>query len=135
MRLGRKKTPKQQLHDDVITALKTVYDPEIPVNIYDLGLIYDVAIADDGKVNIQMTLTAPGCPFAQPFPGSVASSASSTGIIARIGSGSPPLRLSLSAVNNSIVQLSASGKSLASSMRTNVANSTNSLSSLPSEYF
>ena len=47
--------------EKVVDALKTVYDPEIPVNIYDLGLIYRVDISDEGDVNIDMTLTAPGC--------------------------------------------------------------------------
>ncbi len=49
--------------DEVIEVLKTVYDPEIPVNIVDLGLIYGLEILDDGKVHILMTLTAPGCPI------------------------------------------------------------------------
>lgn len=57
--------------EQVIDALRGVYDPEIPVNIYDLGLIYDVDISDDRKVSIQMTLTTPGCPVAQTFPGTV----------------------------------------------------------------
>jgi len=52
----------------VIAALKTIYDPEIPVNIHDLGLIYQLNIDRDGRVDIQMTLTAPGCPVAQTFP-------------------------------------------------------------------
>ena len=60
------------LYDDVIGAVKTVFDPEIPVNIYDLGLIYRVLIADDGAVSIDMTLTAPGCPVAGEIPGWVA---------------------------------------------------------------
>ena len=54
--------------DDVIGAIATVYDPEIPVNIYELGLIYAVDIADDGKIKVEMTLTAPGCPSAQELP-------------------------------------------------------------------
>jgi len=58
--------------DAVIAALQTVYDPEIPVNLYDLGLIYDVAIGDDGSVEIDMSLTAPGCPVAGEMPGQVA---------------------------------------------------------------
>lgn len=57
--------------DRIIDALRSVYDPEIPVNIYDLGLIYDVDIRDGGQVHIDMTLTAPGCPVAQEFPGIV----------------------------------------------------------------
>jgi len=60
-------TPEQ-----VIEALKTVYDPEIPVNIFDLGLIYDLDIAADGSTRIEMTLTAPGCPVAGEMPGDVA---------------------------------------------------------------
>jgi FeS assembly SUF system protein len=54
--------------DDVIAAIATVYDPEIPVNIYELGLIYAVDIADDGRIKVEMTLTAPGCPSAQELP-------------------------------------------------------------------
>ena len=56
----------------VIAALQTVYDPEIPVNIYDLGLIYDLEIAPNGNVAVQMSLTAPGCPVAGEMPGMVA---------------------------------------------------------------
>jgi FeS assembly SUF system protein len=59
------------LEADIIKALRTVYDPEIPVNIYDLGLIYKIAIDPAGIVKIDMTLTAPGCPVAQTFPGIV----------------------------------------------------------------
>ncbi len=51
--------------------LREIYDPEIPVNIYDLGLIYKIEISDEGDVEIDMTLTAPGCPVAQTFPGTV----------------------------------------------------------------
>jgi FeS assembly SUF system protein len=57
--------------DAIIAALKDVYDPEIPVNIYDLGLIYTITIDDESQVTIQMTLTTPGCPVAQTFPGTV----------------------------------------------------------------
>ncbi len=56
----------------VVEALQTVHDPEIPVNIYDLGLIYDIDIEKDGSVAIVMTLTAPGCPVAGEMPGQVA---------------------------------------------------------------
>ncbi len=56
---------------DIIAALREVYDPDIHVNIYDLGLIYDVRIEPDGTVDIDMTLTSPGCPIAQTFPGTV----------------------------------------------------------------
>jgi FeS assembly SUF system protein len=55
----------------VIEALRTVYDPELPVNIYDLGLIYRLDVSEAGRVDIAMTLTAPGCPVAQTFPATV----------------------------------------------------------------
>jgi len=58
-----------RITDDLIAAFKTVYDPEIPVDIYELGLIYKVDIDDDRKVDIEMTLTAPGCPVAGDMPG------------------------------------------------------------------
>lgn len=58
-----------RLTDDIIAAFKTVYDPEIPVDIYELGLIYRVDIDDNRKVDIDMTLTAPGCPVAGDMPG------------------------------------------------------------------
>jgi FeS assembly SUF system protein len=58
-----------RLTDDIIAALKTVYDPEIPADIYELGLIYKVDIEDDRTVKIDMTLTAPGCPVAGEMPG------------------------------------------------------------------
>ena len=53
-----------RIEQQVIAALKNVYDPEIPVNIYDLGLIYEVEVESDGAVTIRMTLTAPNCPMA-----------------------------------------------------------------------
>jgi len=59
------------LRDRVIAALRTIYDPELPVNIYDLGLIYGLDVDPVGSVAIRMTLTAPGCPVAQSFPGFV----------------------------------------------------------------
>ncbi len=65
------KFDQQQLETDIIAMLKTIYAPEIPVNIYDLGLIYKIEIDAAGIVNIEMTLTAPGCPVAQTFPGTV----------------------------------------------------------------
>jgi len=58
-----------RITDHLIAAFKTVYDPEIPVDIYELGLIYKVDIDDDYKVDIDMTLTAPGCPVAGDMPG------------------------------------------------------------------
>ena len=60
------------LYEDVVAAMRTVFDPEIPVNIYDLGLIYRIGIDDDAHVDVQMTLTAPGCPVAGEMPGWVA---------------------------------------------------------------
>ena len=57
-----------RMTDDIVAALKTVYDPEIPADIYELGLIYKVDIADDRGVAIDMTLTAPGCPVAGEMP-------------------------------------------------------------------
>jgi FeS assembly SUF system protein len=59
------------LEEQIVSALRTVYDPEIPVNIYDLGLIYSVDIKDGNHVHIRMTLTAPGCPVAGSMPGAV----------------------------------------------------------------
>ncbi|MGD8407790.1 MAG: SUF system Fe-S cluster assembly protein [Thiohalophilus sp.] len=59
------------LQERVVEALKTVYDPEIPVNIYELGLIYNVEIDQDNKVAVTMTLTTPGCPVAGSMPGQV----------------------------------------------------------------
>lgn len=67
------------LTDDIIAALKTVYDPEIPVDIYELGLIYKVDVSDDRDVLIDMTLTAPGCPVAGTMPEMVADAVRSVG--------------------------------------------------------
>ncbi|MHC8510012.1 MAG: DUF59 domain-containing protein [Rhodospirillales bacterium] len=58
--------------DDIVTAMRTVYDPEIPVNIYDLGLVYEHKISDAGDVTVTMTLTAPNCPVAGEMPVMVA---------------------------------------------------------------
>lgn len=55
---------KTQIEERIVDVLKTVYDPEIPVNIYDLGLIYKIDVKDDGHVDIDMTFTAPSCPAA-----------------------------------------------------------------------
>ncbi len=60
-----------ELRDNIIAVLRTVYDPEIPVNIFDLGLIYAIDIDEGGKVSIEMTLTAPACPVAGTMPGEV----------------------------------------------------------------
>ncbi len=60
------------LYESIIEAVRSVYDPEIPVNIYDLGLVYTIHISDEADVNVSMTLTAPGCPVAGEMPGWVA---------------------------------------------------------------
>lgn len=59
---------KEDLRNEVIEAIHTVYDPEIPVNIWDLGLVYEVKVNDDFEVLVKMTLTAPSCPSAQDIP-------------------------------------------------------------------
>ena len=63
------------LEGEVIEAIKTVFDPEIPVNVYDLGLIYDIHVDDFANVVIKMTLTSPACPVAEILPGEVEQSA------------------------------------------------------------
>ncbi|MEM9436452.1 MAG: SUF system Fe-S cluster assembly protein [Pseudomonadota bacterium] len=60
------------LYDQIVEGIRSVYDPEIPVNIFDLGLVYTVAIDDESAVRVIMTLTAPGCPVAEDMPGWVA---------------------------------------------------------------
>lgn len=62
-------TELNQLTDEIIRELKTVFDPEIPVDVFELGLIYKIDVDDDMKVAIDMTLTAPGCPVAGQMPG------------------------------------------------------------------
>ena len=57
-----------KLKDKIITEVKKIYDPEIPVNIYDLGLIYNIEIKNDNEVHIEMTLTSPNCPVAESLP-------------------------------------------------------------------
>ena len=64
----RPSTEDHPLYEPIQDACRTVHDPEIPVNIYDLGLIYDIRISDDGDVMIAMTLTSPGCPVAGTLP-------------------------------------------------------------------
>ena len=66
-----------QIETRIVEVLKTVYDPEIPVNVYDLGLIYDVAVDDNNSVTITMTLTAPNCPLADVILNDVKSSVES----------------------------------------------------------
>lgn len=73
-----------RLTDDIVAALKTVYDPEIPADIYELGLIYRVDIGDDRQVVIDMTLTAPGCPVAGEMPGWVENAVSTVQGIAGV---------------------------------------------------
>ncbi|NQY27492.1 MAG: SUF system Fe-S cluster assembly protein [Piscirickettsiaceae bacterium] len=65
-----------EIKEDVIEMLQTIYDPEIPVNIYELGLIYEIEVSEESNVDIKMTLTAPGCPVAQTFPGEIESKVS-----------------------------------------------------------
>ncbi|RVT84111.1 SUF system Fe-S cluster assembly protein [Rhodobacteraceae bacterium CCMM004] len=65
-------TTDHPLHEAVVEACRSVYDPEIPVNIYDLGLVYTIEISDENDVSVLMTLTAPGCPVAGEMPGWVA---------------------------------------------------------------
>ncbi len=59
---------KEQLREQIIEKIKTVFDPELPVNIYDLGLIYEIEIEDGGLVKLKMTLTSPNCPVAGSLP-------------------------------------------------------------------
>jgi FeS assembly SUF system protein len=66
-----------RLTDEIVAALKSVYDPEIPADVYELGLIYKIDIADDRAVTIDMTLTTPNCPSAQELPGMVENAAAS----------------------------------------------------------
>ncbi len=69
---GEAAAPRPAVTEEgIITMLKTVFDPEIPVDIYELGLIYAVEIADDGTVKVEMTLTTPSCPSAQELPSQV----------------------------------------------------------------
>ena len=63
-----KEEEKQKLGDEIIKKICKIYDPEIPVNIYELGLIYDVKISDDRDIMIEMTLTSPNCPVAESLP-------------------------------------------------------------------
>ena len=70
--LIRPSTTDHPLYEPVVDACRTVFDPEIPVNIFDLGLVYTVDINDRSEVSIAMTLTAPGCPVAGEMPGWVA---------------------------------------------------------------
>jgi len=62
---------KERIKADVIDTLKTIYDPEIPVNIYELGMVYSLDVDDEGNIKIRMTLTTPACPVAGSLPGQV----------------------------------------------------------------
>ena len=73
-----------RLTDDIVAALKTVYDPEIPADIYELGLIYKIDIADDRSVKVDMTLTTPNCPSAQELPQMVEIAVSSVAGIGKV---------------------------------------------------
>ncbi len=66
--LGGQSTDAKELKARVIEKLRTIYDPEVPVNIYDLGLIYELDVNEAGEVRVVMTLTAPNCPVAEGFP-------------------------------------------------------------------
>ena len=69
---SKRPVPEEQgLHAEVVRAIQTVYDPEIPVNIWELGLIYDVLVKDEGACEVKMTLTSPACFAAQSLPGEV----------------------------------------------------------------
>ena len=65
------KKEKVELNDKIIRAIKTVYDPEIPVDVYELGLIYEIDIKDNKDVHVLMTLTSPSCPAAESIPSDV----------------------------------------------------------------
>ena len=73
-------TPKStdNLRDAAVKAIRTVFDPEIPVNIYELGLIYELTISDAGAAHVQMTLTSPNCPVAEKIPQQVAAALKAT---------------------------------------------------------
>lgn len=65
------KKEKAELNDKIIRAIKTVYDPEIPVDVYELGLIYEIDIKDNKDIHVLMTLTSPSCPAAESIPSDV----------------------------------------------------------------
>jgi FeS assembly SUF system protein len=68
---GAETSQEGSLRDRIVSALKSCYDPEIPVDIYELGLIYEVDVGEDGAVKVKMTLTSPACPVAGSLPGEV----------------------------------------------------------------
>lgn len=65
------KKKKNQLKEKIVRSIKTVYDPEIPVDVYELGLIYEIKILDDNNVHVLMTLTSPSCPAAESIPSDI----------------------------------------------------------------
>jgi len=84
---GKNKSPAKpgkELQPDVVAAVKTVFDPEIPVNVYDLGLIYDINVDDQGEVEITMTLTAPACPVAGTLPKQVETAVKAVGGVKQV---------------------------------------------------
>ena len=82
--LIRPSSTDHPLYDQVVEACRTVYDPEIPVNIFDLGLVYTVDISTENEVNIFMTLTAPGCPVAGEMPGWVSDAVEPVAGVSRV---------------------------------------------------
>ncbi len=74
----------QVLQKDIVAALCTCFDPEVPVNIYEMGLIYNVDLATDGSIGIRMTLTSPGCPVAGSLPGDVQSKVQAVPGVSRV---------------------------------------------------
>lgn len=70
---GLDEESRNQLREKIVESLKTVYDPEIPVDIYELGLIYELKVQEDASVQVEMTLTSPNCPVAGSLPGEVES--------------------------------------------------------------
>ena len=69
--MSEHKKKKIQLKEKIVRSIKTVYDPEIPVDVYELGLIYEIKILDDNNVHVLMTLTSPSCPAAESIPNDV----------------------------------------------------------------
>ena len=75
---------RSKLKAEVIKQLKSCYDPEIPVNVYDLGLIYDLEVLDSGKINIKMTLTSPNCPAIKTLPEEIKTKIESIGSVKEV---------------------------------------------------
>jgi FeS assembly SUF system protein len=75
---------KKELENQIIAAIKTVYDPEIPVDVYELGLIYEINIDEENNIDIKMTLTSPSCPSAEEIPGEVEMKTKSIGEVKEV---------------------------------------------------